>query len=518
MTARTVRPPAGREPEAATTAVRQPSVLAELLPRVPLPVALVAVVVVAGVATATSPLRGLQVAVVVGAVLWGLHRPAQLVLLAVAVVPVTAGLQRGLPFAGLRLSEVVVCAVAVVVLPATAARRSRRFDLLDVTALGYVVVNVVAGGTAVVLHPQPVGGDAVGVLLGPVPYFLLYATVRSVVTDAATVRAALRLLLLGAYPVCLVAVLQFFDVGPVRAAVVALTGSPSAPLPGESGVVRATGVFSHWHELGGYLLMLVLLALTLLLRPGQRVLPRRALLGVLALAGVSLLMTTTLVVIGGTVAGVLWLAHRHGVLRRAAGLLALAALAGGVVLGSNLVSRLGRQFGDRQPLYEIAQTSVPLLPQTISYRLQVWTEQYLPEVLRSPLVGWGPQLPAAISWRYTESVYLTLLMRGGVLLLLAYAAFVVATWVVARRTPVDAAPEQRAVATVVATTAVLFAVMQTINPYFTSVGYPHVLWALLGTLPAVPRFTDVLRPSVASTVTGTSVSTRTRRPAAQEAP
>jgi len=512
VTARTVRPPAGREPAAGGTPVRQPSVLAELLPRIPLPLTLVAVVALAGAATATGPVRGFQVAVVVGAVLWGLHRPAQLVLLALAVVPLTAGLERGLPFAGLRVSEVVVCAVALVVVPATAARRSRRFDLLDVAAAGYVVVNVVAGGTAVVLHPQPVGGDAVGVLLGPVPYFLLYVAVRSAVTDPATVRAALRLLLLGVYPVGVVAVLQFFDVGPVRALVVTLTGSPSAPLPGEGGVVRATGVFSHWHELGGYLLMLVLLALALLLRPGQRVLPRGALLGVLGLAGVALLMTTTLVVIGGTVAGVLWLAHRHGALRRALGVLGLTALAGGVVLGPNLASRLGRQFGDRQPLYELSQTAVPLLPQTISYRLQVWTEQYLPEVLRSPLVGWGPQLPAAISWRFTESLYLTLLMRGGVLLLLAYAAFVVATWVVARRTPADAAPERRAVAAVVATTAVLFAVMQTINPYFTSVGYPHVLWALLGLLPAVPRFTDVLRPSVSSTVTDAGTP-RTRRPA-----
>lgn len=483
-----------------TPTLRQPSVLQELLPRVPLPVTLALAVVPTGVAAATGPLRGVQVAAVVGALLWGLHRPAQLVLLALAVVPLTAGLQRGLPFAGLRLSEVVVCAVALVVVPATAARRSRRFDLLDVTAAGYVVVNVLAGGAAIVLHPQPVGGDAVGVLLGPVPYFLLYVVVRSAVTDPAGVRAALRVLLLGAYPVCLVAVLQFFDVGPVRSLVVAVTGSRSAPLPGEGGVVRATGVFSHWHELGGYLLMLVLLALTLLLRPGQRVLPRGALLGILGLAGVSLLMTTTLVVIGGTLAGVLWLAHRHGVLRRAAGLLVLAAAAGGLVLGPNLASRIGGQFGARQPLYEVAQISVPLLPQTISYRLQVWTEQYLPEVLRSPLVGWGPQLPAVISWRFTESVYLTLLMRGGVLLLLAYLAFVVATWVVARRTPADAPPELHAVGVVVATSAVLFAVMQTINPYFTSVGYPHVLWALLGLLPAVPRFADVVRPSVSSTL------------------
>lgn len=504
------RPPVG-EVLLPDPPVRQPSVLQELLPRVPLPVTLVVVVGLAGVAAATGPVRGFEVAAVVGALLWGLHRPQHLVLLALAVVPLTAGLQRGLPFAGLRVSEVVVCGVALVVLPATAARRSRRFDLLDLTAVAYVAVNVLAGGAAMVLHPQPASGDAVGVLLGPVPYLLLLLLVRSVATDAATVRAALRVLLLGAYPVCLVAVLQFFDVGPVRSVVVALTGSGSAPLPGEGGVVRATGVFSHWHELGGYLLMLVLLALTLLLRPGQRVLPRNALLGVLALAGTALAMTTTLVVIGGTLAGVLWLAHRHGVLRRTLGLLALAALAGGAVLGPNLVTRITGQFGARQPLYELGQTSVPLLPQTISYRLQVWTEQYLPQVLHSPLVGWGPQLPAVISWRYTESIYLTLLMRGGVLLLLAYAAFVVATWVVARRTPADASPERHAVATVVAVSAVLFAVMQTINPYFTSVGYPHVLWSLLGLLPAVPRFTDVLRPSVSSTV-------RSHRPSPQETP
>lgn len=481
--------------------VRQPSVLAEFLPRIPLPVTLVVVVGLAGVAAGTGPVRGVEIALLVGLLLWGLHRPDQLVLAMLAVVPLTAGMKRGLPFAGLRLSEVVVCAVGLVVVFATAARRSRQFDLLDAGAVAYVVVNVLAGGAAILVHPQPVGGDAVGVLLGPVPYFLLYFAVRSVVTDVAMVRKALRVLLLGVYPVCAVALAQFFDIGPARRLVVTLTGSESAPLSGEGGVVRATGVFSHWHELGAYLLMLTLLALTLLLRRDQDVLPRKALVGILVLAGVSLLATTTLVVIAGALAGVLWFAHRHGVLRRALLALAVAAAVGGAVLGPNLLTRISGQFKERQPLYELSQISIPLLPQTISYRLQVWTEQYLPEVLRSPLVGWGPELPRIISWRFTESLYITLLMRGGVLLLLAYVGLVVAAVVVARRVPGTAAPEVRAVAAVVTTTAVLFAVMQTINPYFTSAGYPHVLWPLLGLLPAVPRFADRLRTSTPATRT-----------------
>ena len=86
--------------------------------------------------------------------------------------------------------------------------------------------------------------------------------------------------------------MQQFNLGPARALLEFLTGTNIyESTVGE--VPRATGPFPHWHNLGGYLLLVLLLGFSLLLENDQRVIRRRVLLFTLAPAAAALIQTAS---------------------------------------------------------------------------------------------------------------------------------------------------------------------------------------------------------------------------------
>jgi O-antigen ligase len=123
------------------------------------------------------------------------------------------------------------------------------------------------------------------------------------------------------------------------------------------------------------------------------------------------------------------------------------------------------------------------VPQSIAYRIELWTGELLPAIAGRWLTGWGPDLPSSLSFEHTESMYLTLLFRGGVPLLLIYAGLMLAlagaAWRLARRAgdPVDAMLA-RIVLVLVATLAIL----HVLEPYFVTTGLPHLVWVLAALL------------------------------------
>jgi hypothetical protein len=96
------------------------------------------------------------------------------------------------------------------------------------------------------------------------------------------------------------------------------------------------------------------------------------------------------------------------------GWVALAAAISLVVVGPVLGQRLTEQFG------VVAGSSKGFQPQTVNFREQVWSQQYLPAIAKRPLTGYGEQLPASISWPYPESQYIAILIEGGYPMLIMY--------------------------------------------------------------------------------------------------
>lgn len=430
-----------------------------------------------GVATLAALVGGLTV----------LLRPATAVLGLVAVTPVICALKRGLILPGLRPSEVLIAGVAVPVLLLAGSRVSLRWRLLDVMALSYVVATFVLGAGDMLARGSAFTADLNGQLIGPLQYFLLYRSVV-VALDTPELRArAARLLLFGSIPVALSALLQFFNVGPARPfikTVVNSVAAGSARYTG-GGLPRATGIMDHWHSLGGYMLVIILLCTALLLDPRQRVVSRGPLAVVLAFAVVGIALTLTLGPIIGAVVGSIGIGAATGRSQKVIAWLAVGALAIVVLLGPFLTARLDQQFESR-----VGQASgaggPSFLPQTLRYRVEVWQEQYLPLVASNLLTGYGPGVPPYINWRYTETLYVTLLLKGGLPLLAIYAGLMYAAWLLARSVASSprAGPGDRCIARVVLTLILLLIPMHLINPYFANTGLAHPLWIMLGLVAA----------------------------------
>jgi hypothetical protein len=109
------------------------------------------------------------------------------------------------------------------------------------------------------------------------------------------------------------------------------------------------------------------------------------------------------------------------------------------------------------------------------------------------LSGYGPKIPPDVTWKYTESVYIGLLLRGGLPLLAIYGlmtwALVLVALEVARRPltsdPARAGPDEehtleQALARGTVVLLAVLAVTQLIAPLFLTTGLPHVWWILAG--------------------------------------
>lgn len=430
-----------------------------------------------GVATLAALIGGLTV----------LLRPATAVLGVVAVTPVICALKRGLFVPGLRPSEVLVAGVALPVLLFGGSRVSIRWRLLDAMALLYVVATFVLGAGDMVARGSAFTAELNGQLIGPLQYFLLYRSVVVALDTPELRRQAARLLLFGSIPVSITALLQFFDVGSTRPFIKSVVNSVAAGSIRytNGGLPRATGIMDHWHSLGGYMLVIILLCVALLLHPRQRVMSPGWLVVVLAFAVVGITLTLTLGPIIGAVVGSIWLGAATGRSRKVIGWLAAGALVIVVLLGPFLAARLDQQFESR--VGQASGAAGPsFLPQTLRYRVEVWQEQYLPLVASNLLTGYGPGLPPYVNWRYTETLYVTLLLKGGLPLLAIYAGLMYAAWLLARSVASSShvSPDDRCIARVGLTLILILIPMHLINPYFANTGLAHPLWILFGLVAA----------------------------------
>lgn len=460
-------------------------------------VAAVAMAVVAG-ATGFLPIAaaGLIVAIAVGFAV-ALSEMFGLVLLA-AIVPAASGLARGVPLPGIRLSQAVAGGVGIILL--LTARRFVRWKALDWLALLYAIGTFVLGFYDLLDERGAFGFREIQLLLGPLQFLLIFRATAIVARTPERRRLVLRVLLWASVPVALLAIGQQFNFPGVRSLLVTLTRN-DVYAPGQ--VARVTGPFPLWHNLGGYTFMILLTIGALLFRKIDDVLSRPVLLGIGVLNTVALVETLSIAPIAGAVIGLViigvWL---QGVTRVFAGLAAVL-LIGALVFGSRLDARFSAQF-DRSP----GQQRSALVPQTIQYRYDLWTNQLLPLIEKHPMTGYGPDLPSQLqNFPYTESLYINLLFRGGVVLLaigLCLFHAMIRAGLIAARTKDD--PLQRALGVALATAVLCLIFMQSIEAYFVDDGTPQVLWILLGLLTF--RETVTVRAVVANSTVAKSLLRR----------
>ncbi len=433
-------------------------------------VAMVLVAAAAGI----SPLIAVGlIAVIAVAFVVALNEMIGLGLLA-ALAPATSGLARGVPIPGMRFSEALIGGVGIILL--VSARRFVRWKAVDWLALLYALGTLCLGAWDVLAQGHHINQSELDTLLGPLQFLLLYRATAVTARTPERRRVALRLMLWASVPVALLAIGQQFDFPGVRSLLVTLT--KNNVYTATSTAARVTGPFPLWHNLAGYLLIYLLAIAAILLRGVTDVMSRGALIAIAVIDAVALIETLSLAPIIAVVAGVAILGiYYKGVTRVMAGL-AVVVVAGLLVFGARLDSRVSQEYGSGPGSQGSA-----LVPATVQHRFDLWSTELLPALKGHVTTGYGPALPPQFAnFPYPESLYINLLYRGGVVLVaifLALAAAMVAAGTRARR---DRDPLQKALGPAVVVSVVALLVIGFIESYFTDDGPPQVLWMLLGLL------------------------------------
>jgi hypothetical protein len=427
--------------------------------------ALAGVLAVSNLEMAVGLVLGLALVVTV------LVRPFIGGMILVAGVPVLSGLLAGMPIPHVRVSEALIGAVGLTVILSARRRDAVAWEPLDWALLvyglgwlGFAAVNAVS------LH-QSLGLTGWGTAFGQLQFFLLYRGVRVSLRTTAERRLGMKVLLIASVLVVALAVLQQVHAPGVADFIIKITGGPDQS-GATSTITRSTGPFANWAALAGYVLPIVVVLVAFAFA-GVTHRRRWAAFALTAFAVLGLLITAELSALTCVIIGVIVLGVQYGQFRRVIRWLGISAVVLVVVLGPFLAGRLTQQFGQNAAHHSA-------VPQTIGFRGQVWTRQYIPAIEERPLDGYGGQLPASISWPYPESQYIAELIEGGVPLLVL---FVVLMWaMVAQGRKLARAPDPYDVAVGRALVIVVVSLiaMDVVWPYVSNGGMPQVLWCMFG--------------------------------------
>lgn len=404
--------------------------------------------------------------------------PVRLTLLVVALVPITSGLRRGLPAPGLRLSELLIAVAAAGVLLLPMERRPR-WASLDWAIMAFALCGSVIPLIDVYIYTgRPPGPEDVKTAVGPLQFLLLYRAITNALRTASAQRMGMRLLLLSSVPVSALAIVEAVGPASVHQSLVGLTDTTAFNTSGYTAVPRAASVFPIWLALAGYLLVVVMLGLSLLLGRTVDVLPRWALVTVIVLDLLAIVASLSLTVTAMVIVGGVYLGWKHGQLTRIVGLLGVAGLITVTLFGSLITQRVDAQ---QQSTTQTREAGPSWLPQTLAYRVEVWREQYVPVVIKYAATGYGTELPPEVDWGHTESQYITLMLRGGVLYLTSAGVLLYAAFRRAKRELVSEPPPSRRALLYAAEALVLVQIPLNLTfPYMTASGMPQALWVIFG--------------------------------------
>jgi hypothetical protein len=451
--------------------------------------------VAVGAAFAVRPLAGLALLAVVAAGLLFSQRPVLAVCVLVGIAPACAGLKRGLVFPGLRISEAAIAGIAILVLLFAARAPRPAWTRVEIMLLVYAVFTVMLGGFDLATRHAPLAGEELGTLIGPFQFVLLVRViVISMTEERYRVRAA-HVMLAAAAVVGLVSLAQYANVGPTRSVLTRLTGSSLFSTSLGERVGRVTGPFNIWHELAGFLMPSILVSLGMLMSTGSRAL--RVFYGaVFVVTSLALVSTAAAGILLVTTTSALYIAWKRRLLHVALAVALPFALVAAIAFGGTLSGHT-----EQETVRTTATHQLPFAPQSINYRYALFQEQNEPALAGRWATGFGPDLPprvALANFPFTETNYVTLLMRGGVPLLVVFVLLMLVVLRSARVALRSAATDfQRCIATVVLATTLGYFPLLLLESYLLDDGPAHAYWAFVGLmLAAADRRVDPLSRTV----------------------
>lgn len=277
-----------------------------------------------------------------------------------------------------------------------------------------------------------------------------------------------QLLIFCASVVALIGILQAFKVTPVLSLLKAWY--PSEQLARATDLSRATAVFGAWNVLGMFTVTNIFLVAAVYPYESKRL--YRANMRVALITLLLCLLATNLY------SGFLALLLGAALLRRLDSRIlgkrvlitgAVAIGVGIVLLLPGLIQRYAFQSGEETFLF-----------QTLQYRVDIWVADFLPFIKENLWWGVSPGFEG-LPFAFPESQYIYLLIRSGLVGLLAHLTWIVVLLVWLRRIyRRRQASFERSLVAVVITQLVVLSLVGFINPVFTYSGSIDMLWIMLG--------------------------------------
>jgi O-antigen ligase len=294
--------------------------------------------------------------------------------------------------------------------------------------------------------------------------FWLFSTVPRNDEDRAKL---LQLMFLSASIVGLIGLLQAANIAPVVDFIQSWFPSDQTAAAGRLG--RITSVFGAWNTLGTYLMTNVML-----LAAFQReTTVRRYRINM----GISAALSLLALLASGSYASLLGLVLGIGIIKlidprgiRAALPLLMVGVIGFVILFPLISERFAFQFERSESGW---------IPQTLEFRLKVWSDIYLPLIARSPIWGVQPTLEG-VSFEHAESQYLLLLFRSGWVSLIGFLIWIGTLLAWSGSIIRGERNAMRSGAIFVFALVITLLVMSFTNPVFTYSGTVDYMWMMLG--------------------------------------
>ena len=304
----------------------------------------------ASVALATSDLNAVGLAIVL------------------ALVAALSGTRRGLLVPGLRISEVLAIGLILYLILHGKSRLVR--GPVAAGLVCYALVTVVVTALHMMTDASLGNATIVTSALGPSALLTMYAAAAMARASSDLLKPFVKYLMVCAAGMGVLGILQMLSVGYVLKATSYLTGSQRILEPLNWKVSRSIGLFNSWHAYASFMAITLIVAIAVTASGVLVFRSMRGQLAVMLLILIGLLSSVTFAMIGavGIVGGYILLRRGRVIL------VVLASFVTAITVGW---SPLSPYFSERVAEQE-AGGGDSILPQTVAFRIEVWTRDYLP--------------------------------------------------------------------------------------------------------------------------------------------
>lgn len=369
-----------------------------------------------GLLSLYSPWLGLAAVAAIVFVIAGLNQPMVLAYTMVAATVLTSGMMRGSLIPLLRPNEAALVLVAGLTAPSILLGKRKAestHQTVDLATVLFIAGMILLPTAIYLLRGINLGMDDVMVLVAPVQYLLLYIVFQYLPQSEEDRRKIIHLMLIGGSLVALIGLLQAIHLPFIDSFL--QTWYPSSHLEDAQAYGRVTSIVSGWNVFG-ILMMIVLIMVRSLYISGTKLKQweRINIWITTALCGAALLASGSFAGAIGLGIGILIIGRFDDQNFQRIILIGIVLGLAAFLLRSVITDRLAFQYREGNSI----------IPQTLTYRFDLWRLIFIPAIRENGLWGLRPDFAAVVDWGYAESQYFYLLLRSGVVSLLGHLLWV----------------------------------------------------------------------------------------------